>query len=171
MQERLGVAARMEDVGRRVIRDYMPDQHRIFYQQLPFMLFGSVDAEGHVWAGVLEGQPGFVQSPDPRHLSFQTRPHDSDPAATAVRPGHPIGLLGIELHTRRRNRMNGRIQHRDEHGFSVEVEHSFGNCPKYIQIRDVTRVNQDEVSNPTVELSSTARAANQSALRKADQRN
>ena len=36
LQERAGVAERMEVFGRRVIRDHMPEQHRVFYQQLPF---------------------------------------------------------------------------------------------------------------------------------------
>lgn len=168
IHERLGVATRMEDVGRRVIRDYMPDQHRTFFQQLPFMLLGSVDAEGNVWASVIEGKPGFVQSPDPRHLSFQARLQASDPAASSLTLGRPIGLLGIELHTRRRNRMNGRIHHDDEHGFSVEVEHSFGNCPQYIQTRDVTWENLDMASTPTVEHMSHLDTEAQAFIRAAD---
>ncbi len=168
IQERLGVATRMEDVGRRVIRDYMPDQHRTFYQQLPFMLLGSVDAEGNAWASIIEGKPGFVQSPDPRHLSFQARLQASDPAASNLMRGRPIGLLGIELHTRRRNRMNGRIHQDDAHGFSVEVEHSFGNCPQYIQIRDVTWENQEPTSVSTVEHMSHLDAEAQAFIRAAD---
>ena len=52
LQERVGVAERMEAFGRRVIRDHMPDQHRDFYRQLPFVLLGSVDAEGRPWASL-----------------------------------------------------------------------------------------------------------------------
>ncbi|WP_038996239.1 hypothetical protein [Pseudomonas fluorescens] len=33
----------------------------------------------------------------------------SDPLAAALLPGAAVGMLGIELHTRRRNRINGRI--------------------------------------------------------------
>lgn len=68
LQARAGVAQRMADMGRRVIRDHMPEQHRAFYRQLPFVLLGTVDAEGRPWASVLEGPVGFAHSPDPRLL-------------------------------------------------------------------------------------------------------
>jgi len=135
LQERLGVAERMDVVGRRVIRDFMPDQHRTFYRQLPFIVVGAVDADGAVWATLLEGRPGFMSSPDPRVLRIDSRAAPGDPTSGAMDIGAPIGLLGIELHTRRRNRMNGRVTQRDGRGFEVTVEHSFGNCPQYIQAR------------------------------------
>jgi hypothetical protein len=50
--------------------------------------------------------------------------------------GARIALLGIELPTRRRNRMNGVVVDLDVSGFVVRVEQSFGNCPQYIQRRD-----------------------------------
>lgn len=36
----------MEVFGQKVIRDFMPDQHRAFYQQLPFLVAAAVDAAG-----------------------------------------------------------------------------------------------------------------------------
>jgi predicted pyridoxine 5'-phosphate oxidase superfamily flavin-nucleotide-binding protein len=50
--------------------------------------------------------------------------------------GASLGLLGIQPHTRRRNRMNGNVEAIDATGFMVEVQQSFGNCPKYIQARE-----------------------------------
>jgi uncharacterized protein len=44
-------------------------------------------------------------------------------------------LLGIELDTRRRNRMNGMVTALSASGFTVRVRQSFGNCPQYIQAR------------------------------------
>lgn len=135
LQQQAGVAERMADVGQRVIRDHMPDQHRDFYAQLPFIVAGSVDAHGDAWATLLEGQPGFIFSPNATTLDIEARPHASDPAAAGMQDGAPVGLLGIELHTRRRNRMNGVLQAIGG-GFRVQVEQSFGNCPRYIQLRD-----------------------------------
>lgn len=135
IQEKVGVAERMEGVGQRVIRDFMPDQHRQFYAQLPFMVLGSVDAEGDAWATFLEGQPGFMSSPSPTTLDIAAGAHPLDPAGRGMFDGAPVGLLGIEMHTRRRNRMNGVLSPL-EHGFRVEVDQSFGNCPRYIQLRD-----------------------------------
>jgi predicted pyridoxine 5'-phosphate oxidase superfamily flavin-nucleotide-binding protein len=136
LQEHAGVAARMEQVGRKVIRDYMPDQHREFFAQLPFLVAGVVDGQGDPWAGVLEGEPGFAVSPDPHTLRVAVLPDADDPLRAGLGPGRPVGLLGIELHTRRRNRMNGRIAGWDGKRFDVAVEQSFGNCPQYIQSRD-----------------------------------
>jgi uncharacterized protein len=142
LQESVHATERMEVIGQKVIRDYMPDQHREFYHQLPFMVVGAVDADNRPWATLLEGPEGFVTSADPRHLFLATQPDTQDPAASGLRAGSAIGMLGIELHTRRRNRINGVIQQASATGFAVEVEHSYGNCPKYIQERAYTRVTE-----------------------------
>lgn len=135
IQRSLGVAERMEMFGRRVIRDHMIDQHRDFFDQLPFLVVGSVDPAGDVWATLLAGEPGFASSPDPRHLTLAVPLDTADPAMKGLEAGDALGILGIELHTRRRNRMNGMIEAWSEAGFIVRVEHSFGNCPQYIQAR------------------------------------
>lgn len=136
VQARVGVQERMLDVGRRVIRPYMPDQHRDFFAQLPFVLVGSVDAFGRPWASALVGDPGFMHSPDPMHLEIAARPVPGDPLLQGLVPGAPLGFLGIELHTRRRNRMNGRVESVAEGGMRVAVEQTVGNCPQYIQGRE-----------------------------------
>ncbi|WP_448098841.1 2Fe-2S iron-sulfur cluster-binding protein [Luteibacter yeojuensis] len=141
IQEKVGVAERMAVVGQRVVRDFMPDQHRAFYEQLPFVVLGSVDAHGGPWATFLAGTPGFMSSPNPTTLDIALRPDPSDPAAEGVREGEAIGLLGIEMHTRRRNRMNGFVAVPTAGtGFRVDVDQSFGNCPRYIQLRDARYV-------------------------------
>ncbi|MDM0028641.1 pyridoxamine 5'-phosphate oxidase family protein [Variovorax saccharolyticus] len=136
MQARAGVRERMELIGTRVVRDHMPDQHRDFFAQLPFLIVGSVDQASQPWASVLAAPPGFAHSPDPRRLRVDVLPADGDPLAQALVPGASIGLLGIEPHTRRRNRMNGVVERVDGGGFAVGVRQSFGNCPKYIQARE-----------------------------------
>jgi ferredoxin-NADP reductase/predicted pyridoxine 5'-phosphate oxidase superfamily flavin-nucleotide-binding protein len=138
LQAHVGVAERMEAFGRKVIRTWMPDQHREFYQKLPFLLYGAVDADGRPWASLLEGAPGFAHSPDPEHLHFASQVAADDPAQ--LRNGEPIGLLGIELHTRRRNRLNGHVGNLTAQGFDVSVDQAFGNCPQYIQLRQFQRV-------------------------------
>ncbi len=140
LQAKVGVAERMETLGKRVIRDYMPDQHREFYEHLPYLILGAVDAEGWPWASLLDAQPGFIQSPDARQLHIARRPDAEDPAGAGFAPGAAVGMLGIDLHTRRRNRINGHISDVWENGFSVSVEHSYGNCPQYIQLRALKQV-------------------------------
>ena len=135
LQERAGVEGRMAQSGRRAIRDFMPDQHRELFAKLPMIVVGSLDARQRPWASLLFGRPGFMGSPDPQTLTIAARPIAGDPAATNLAAGAAVGLLGIELETRRRNRMNGTVIRADKSGFAVRVEQSFGNCPKYIQAR------------------------------------
>lgn len=138
VQTRAGVEARMAVLGPLVIRDVMPEQHRAFFAQLPLVLVGAVDAQGQPWASVLTGTPGFVVSPDPCTLRVRGAPITGDPLAQTLVKGAAVGLLGIEPHTRRRNRMNGVLQDVSDQGFCVAVRQSFGNCPKYIQAREAT---------------------------------
>lgn len=152
LQKTLGVEARMDAFGRRVIRDYMPAQHREFFAQLPFVAAGRVDEQGDVWATLLAGQPGFISSPDPRVLRLNLTSDQHDPALHGIKAGDAIGLLGIELHTRRRNRMNGVITHAHGNALSIAVEHSFGNCPQYIQARDAKTASADNISPSSMQL-------------------
>jgi len=143
-QARVGAAVRerMAEIGPRVIRDFMPDQHREFFEQLPFVIAGTVDADGQPWASVLAQPPGFIHSPDARHLTLRAQPLAGDPLQTTLVEGAAIGLLGIEPHTRRRNRMNGMVRGVNDSGFAVELSQSFGNCPKYIQAREPVYVER-----------------------------
>ena len=138
VQRRLGFSEHAEARGGN-IRDFMPDQHRAFFAQLPFALLGALDLAGNPWATILTGEPGFLSSPAPNILHIGAFPQDGDPAVSGIRPGARVGLLGIELPTRRRNRMNGPVIDVDVSGSTVAVEQSFGNCPQYIQRREYGR--------------------------------
>ncbi len=119
------------------IRDVMTDQHRSFFALLPFLPVATRDARGMPVATILAGPPGFVTSPDPRTLCIAARRDPADPASAWLVPGAPAGILGIDLATRRRNRANGRIHGVDEASLAIAVEQSYGNCPQYIQARDL----------------------------------
>ncbi len=136
LQVRAGVHERLGEIGPRVVRDYMPDQHRDFFAQLPSIVIGTVAPDGRPWATVRAGHPGFMHSPDPQTLDVSTVRDAADPADPGMDDGAAIGLLGIEPATRRRNRMNGVIHRTGNAAFRVSVGQSFGNCPQYIQKRD-----------------------------------
>src|SRR5262249_61187803 len=97
---------------------------------LPYLFVATADAAGWPLATMLAGAPGFVHSPDPVTLRVDALPDASDPAADAFGEGAEIGILGLDLATRRRNRANGRIAARDAAGFMLADRHSFGNCAK-----------------------------------------
>lgn len=136
LQRSVGAVERMVGIGKvQMSRDFMPDQHREFYAQLPFVVLGSVDPHGDAWATLRTGQPGFMQSPDPRRLLLDLPREPADPADAGLEDGDGVGMLGIELHTRRRNRLNGFVRRADDSGFTIEPTQSYGNCPRYINLR------------------------------------
>lgn len=136
LQRRAGVAARMAEVGPRALRDHMPEQHRLFFAELPLVFTGVVDAAGQPWASLLAGPPGFAHARTPRSLRLDALPLPGDPAAACWREGAPVGLLGLQAHTGRRNRMNGWITEAGARGCAVQVAQSFGNCPRFIHPRE-----------------------------------
>lgn len=136
IQRSAGVTERMDHVGRSHLRNVLIDQHREFFPLLPFIALGTVDPAGDAWATLRAGRPGFLSSPDPQTLSFDLRRDANDPADIGMNDGDSVGALGIDLSTRRRNRLNGTIRRNGSVGFSIEVVQSFGNCPRYIHNRN-----------------------------------
>ena len=151
IQARMGVREKMERFGRKVIRDFMPDQHREFYNQLPFVFVGHADGEGWPWASILFNSPGFMHSKNERSLSINTLPVEGDPLQEAIVPKTRLGLLGIELPTRRRNRLAAHIKRKTEQGFELNVDQAFGNCPQYIQTRELEWLGADSIPKPEVQ--------------------
>lgn len=134
IQERVGVREQMAGAAA-YIRDFMPEQHREFYHDLPFFLLGALDAAGQPWATMLAADPGFIVSPDARTLSIRGGMLPGDPLQGQLHAGAHIGGLGLEPTTRRRNRVNGEIVAADGDVLRIAVTQSFGNCPQYIQHR------------------------------------
>jgi uncharacterized protein len=168
IQSRMGAQAQMDRQGRGMIQEYLSDQHQKFFAQLSYVIVGTVDATGNPWASILVGNPGFLAAPDDRTLQIAAQPLLGDPLTTTIAEGIDIGLLGIQLHTRRRNRLNGRVTATHPNGFTVQVAQSFGNCPKYIQARRFERVEADPIAPQPVQAIAALGAAEQSMITAAD---
>ncbi|CAN5170490.1 hypothetical protein BH09MYX1_BH09MYX1_08650 [soil metagenome] len=134
VQTRAGVRMIAERSGR-FIRSELPDEDREFFAELLYVIVGTVDAAGNPFASMLVGVPGFVSSLDDHTLVIEASIIPGDPIASGLTVGASIGLLGIELETRRRNRANGVITSVSGDRIVVDVHESFGNCPQYIQTR------------------------------------
>jgi predicted pyridoxine 5'-phosphate oxidase superfamily flavin-nucleotide-binding protein len=122
------------------IRDYMPEQHRTFFAGLEFMMLATVDETGAPLATVVArdaGKAALLASPDERTLRVDTAIDIDDPVLSRLRAGSEVGMLGIDFRTRRRNRANGIVNVIGDDFFDINVLQSFGNCPKYIHVRDV----------------------------------
>lgn len=137
MQTRLGYAEQTNRIGQKFIRSQMPDQHRDFFEHQPFVFIGTVDETGHPWASYLAGPKGFITTPTDEELVIQSSLPADDPLSGHIREGKKIGMIGIEPHTRRRNRINGRIGAVKMDEIQISIDQSFGNCPKYIQRRQI----------------------------------
>ena len=143
--------------GRAAIRPFMPEQHRAFFPLLPYLFTATLDRAGAPVASMLWGSAGFAHSPDPVTLRIDALPDSSDPAAAGLAVGQPIGLLGLDLTTRRRNRANGRIAALDD-GITVAIRQSFGNCAQYIQTRmPVPRARTPQATETLSALDESAR--------------
>ena len=136
IQSRLGVRDKIEEKGRRIIRDRIPEKNLGFFAQLPLLAIGTVDECGRPWASALAGAPGFARATDPLKLEIRARPVYGDPLNRALIEGTDIGALGLDFETRGRFRVNGRIGHPSEGAFDIRVRQAFPNCPQYIQARD-----------------------------------
>ena len=149
-QQRAGEVEKGKRNGR-AIADTIVKGAFNFIEQQPMVVLGSVDPQANLWASVLVGRPGFLRVPGERAVEFdlaQTARNSHDPFWTNIELDPRVGMLLIELSTRRRFRINGRIARTAPDHLSVAVDEAFPNCPKYIQRRDFTgqSVNETIVS-------------------------
>ncbi len=133
----------------RFVREAMPDEHRELFAELFYVIVGALDG-GAPFATMLVGAPGFVSTPDARTLVIAAHPAAGDPILAGLAVGAPIGMLGIQLHTRRRNRANGVISALEPGRITIAIRESFGNCPKYIQTRTPLAVTDRVRAEPEV---------------------
>lgn len=139
VQERMGVRE-VEQWARHAIRGYLPPQHRAFHTSVPFLVAAARDGDDRPWATLLVGEPGFVTSPEPTSLVIDAAPPAGDALEGALTTGRDLGILGIELSTRRRNRVNVRIDGARGRAVVAKVQQTFGNCPQHIHERAWRRV-------------------------------
>ena len=170
MQRTVGAEERMADVGRRVLRDHLIDQHRAFYPLLSFVVLGAVDTAGDAWATLRAGAPGFLSSPDAYTLQLAVARETADPAEAGLGDGDAVGLLGIDLMTRRRNRLNGVVRRADSGAFTIAVAQAYGNCPKYIRQRDVQVARTTDESAPARARTPVSRAPETTTMTTLDDR-
>ena len=140
VQARVGVLDQGA-VNSRVIQDSIIKGALRFIRQLPMAVFGSLDPHGNVWASLFVGSPGFMNAEDDRTITFDLNHMQSnpgDPFWENIKANSQVGMLAIELASRRRLRINGHIERVSDSTLQLHVEESYPNCPKYIQRRHLT---------------------------------
>ncbi|RXW14497.1 hypothetical protein EST38_g11357 [Candolleomyces aberdarensis] len=151
----------------RYIYGEMTDQHRKFHtSNLHFLPVVTLDKAGRPWSSILTGEDGTIGWITPAQRAASTlvlRPRvwEGDPFwentdqfdARDDGEGMLIAGIGVEVSTRRRNKLAGKIKRLERNDesrkimFDVRVDEATGNCPKYIVIRSLS---PHPKTNPTV---------------------
>lgn len=117
----------------------IPIGFRGFLQAQRMLVVGAADDTGALWATVLSGPRGFVKPTGDRTIEIDALPAHGDPLRDVFATERVLGMLAIEPETQRRIRVNGRAVRRDG-GLHVVTDQVLGNCPKYLQVREVVAV-------------------------------
>ncbi|KAL5359462.1 hypothetical protein BJX96DRAFT_58390 [Aspergillus floccosus] len=160
IQRQLGYAAAVSSRWA-AVENQLREQHQKFHtSNLPFIPLTTTDDDGRPWAGIAAGstgQVGFVESPSLKTLVFRAKLWEGDPILETLKKlesfqssgentkeeeRYLTAGLGIEFSTRRRNKFAGRIERvkaitEQDYVFEVEINEALGNCPKYINVRQL----------------------------------
>lgn len=145
VQQRAGEAAIAERNGS-VIAPTILGGARPFIEKQFMVVLASVDPQGGVWSSVLYGRPGFVRADGDAALVLDVAASQRDPADpfwANIAANPSVGMLFIELSSRRRYRINGSVHRNDELGLGITVREAYPNCPKYIQKRHLRAMSKD----------------------------
>lgn len=124
--------------SRRGISGTFPPPAAAFLAEQPMFVIGAADHDGHMWASLLTGRPGFTTVSGPQTLEVTARPAPPDPLAVVLARPSMVGLIAVEPATRRRMRVNGGSTPTTTPvgpGLRVQADQVYANCPKYIQAR------------------------------------
>lgn len=150
VQQRVGEVEMAQQNGQ-IISDTIPKGALKFIEQQSMAILGSVDERQNIWASMLFGSPGFIKPVDGKTIEVdltQTILSSDDPLWTNIQTDKRIGMLAIELSSRRRLRINGTIGQLTSDRLRLDVLESYPNCPKYIQRRHIFRNPDSTVAKP-----------------------
>ena len=167
VQERAGVRQSASRIGLG-IHASIPDFARELLREQRVAVVASVDAQGRVWASVLTAAANLIEVLGPDALRIRAWPAADDPLRDNARPGAAVGILAIDLSTRRRVRVNGRLEPAPAGLLLVRTRQVYVNCPKYIQRRVVDAALDVRDAPAAAEPRSTLSAAQQRWITAAD---
>lgn len=145
VQARAGVQAEAEHL-RKGIGGIIKPAAQEFLQTQQLAIASTIDERDRVWASLLTGELGFVQPLSEKTVEISAKLNPYDPIRNNLQLHYDIGLLVIDLATRRRLRLNGKAEIKLGGKILVYIQQVYFNCPKYIQRRRL-RVNAVPVSS------------------------
>lgn len=171
VQELAGETRQAEFNGQAITKSII-DGALKFVSEQEYAIVSITDDQDNVWASVLSGDRGFLNATDPKTILIDTNAVDIDQSDIfwkIVKKNKHIGMLIIELASRRRLRVNGVVADFDNNTVKIKVLESYPNCMKYIQRRQI--VNRRKWSTENIDEVSTGITLNQpqkSLIKKAD---
>lgn len=149
VQKRAGVEVMAERVGRG-IHMTMPHIAQQILEAQSFAIASSVDEQGHVWASILVGEPGFLQPIDDQTIQLNLHAPINEQVLNNLKSNPQLGLLVIDLATRQRMRVNGTVVNTPD-GLILVIEQVYSNCQKFIQRRTISTTTNE----PHIEIIQT----------------
>ncbi len=126
---------------------------RVFLRTQQILVVASRDQAGRPWGSVVAGRSGFVSAADDGRAVTIDRSlvltGDANHDSLELTIGTPLGLLAIDLNTRRRLRLNGIVQQLSHGRLVMAVNEAYPNCPKYIQRRELKLVARHDTTRLT----------------------
>lgn len=120
----------------RIITDHLLPNAAGFIARQELAIVATIDGDGQPWCSALTGPPGSFTAPDLGRVALaRAAGRPDDPLWANLRADRRIGLLFIELGSRKRYRVNGRVADPGADALVVAVGEALGNCPKYITRR------------------------------------
>jgi len=154
VQARANVGEMSRTLGN-AIKTQIPEGALNFIAQQSIAAVGSIDPRGQVWASILFGKRGFLRALDTQTLELDMRKTGlsaDDPLWSNLKTNTQIGILLIDLGSRRRLRVNGNLHTSAGDNYRISVKQAYPNCPKYIQRRHLIITNRQTKKpiNPTL---------------------
>lgn len=149
-QERAGQRDVARQNGAMIASTLLPAAAR-FLAGLRLAALATVE-DGRLRASVLAGEPGFLAaSPALDAVSIdlgRLAPASADVLRSSQ--GARVGLLAIDLATRKRYRVNGRLEAASGAALRLAVDEAYPNCPQYIQRRRLVSSAPRSAARPVV---------------------
>src|SRR3984893_3075054 len=166
VQERAGVRDIAEDVGEGTA-DHLPPGASDFLGRRQMAVLGTVDERGSVWASVVTGDPGFIETVDDRTLKIATPTSSGDPLGRNLATEGHVALFAPDFVSSRRVRVNGRGIVK-EGAIFITPDEVYGNCRRYLQERIFVGSRQTHSANPTASVSTELSASQQEQIFRTD---
>ncbi len=155
-----------DDVGEG-IADHLPPGASEFLERRQMCVLGTVDSRGSVWASVVTGDRGFIETIDDHTLRIATNITSSDPITGNLSSEGHIALFAPDFVSSRRVRVNGRGVIR-KGAIIITTDEVYGNCRRYLQERIFVGKREPQAADKNGRVATTLTASEQAQISHAD---